>query len=364
MPIFTTTAELKDILGGSINASLDFDSIAPFFDIAHERHLELWLGTTMYADLVDGVENDDLTVAEEVLLPYYRKALAWLALLEYIPHASIQISEAGLYRVENDQYKTAYKYQQKAVEENARNNGYEAMEKLLLFLEANQDTYTGWPTALGYEKHHAVMLNTAANFRIVHNKKLSRYVFDLLRGIVEDVETFVLVPLLGQDQYDALLTARKESDWTSETLEKKLIYICNRATAHFALAEALRLNWVQLEGDRVTQREYLEEQGLPKEGVASTAGVATRLAAHDDTANRHIKVIRDFLTKNLDDDAFADYKAYQAEAAEAAEAARQAAACAPTGAGSCCDASERNDYGNAFGFGGSCGTPRKGISRL
>lgn len=335
--LFQNISHFKAIIGGAVNATLHMGSIAPFFDLAHDQHLADWLGTDLYGQLADAVGADSYSPAQTALLPLYQQALAWLTLFEYMPHAAVQIGETGVYRIENEQYKSAYKYQEKAVKEKLLNNGYEALEKLIVFLEANKSTYTQWPAAPGYEKHHDVVLRTAADFRMAHSKRLSRHVFELLRGVIEDVEQFVFVKMLGEAQYESLLSHRKTGTWTDEALEKRLMYLMNRATAHFALSEALRLHWVQLEGDRVVQKEYLEEQGVPKEGTAGTFAVGTRINAHDDTANRYVNKVRELLANNFDAPAFADYKAHQAALAEALAEAVQAMPPIGTDRGACTD---------------------------
>lgn len=358
MSIFTDISEIQAVAGGGINASMYLQSIGPFFDIAHERHMEAWLGTDLYDALISGVANDNLTAEQEALLPYYRRALVWLALYEYHPHAAVQFSEAGLMRVESETHKTAYKYQESAKLRSTLQNGYEALEKLILFLETNKADYPDWEAAPGYLRHHEVLLHTAATFRIAQSKKITRHVFDLVRGIIEDVEQFAIVPLIGEDQYEALLEARKTGTWTTETMEKKAIYLLQRAVAHFTLDNAIRLGWAQFEGDSVVQSERPDDH--PDQRTATGLPVGLRLNFHDDTANRWLKKAKAYLDTNIDDNAFADYKAY-AEALAAAAEEEAAAAAAAT----CTDTSERNDCGDAFGFGQPCsGSTRKGVVTL
>lgn len=358
--LFSTIIELQNVVGGSVNrSSFTIESILPFFDIAHERHIEDWLGTAIYEDLKTALDGSP-TPAQTALLPYYRKPLAWLALYEYLGFAAAQIGDTGVHRIETDSRKTAYKYQEKRVIEACLANGYEALEKLLLFLEANKVTYTDWPNAPGYLRHHEVLLHSAATFRIAQSKKISRHVFDQVRAIIEDVENFAIVPAISQEQYDALLAARKTGTWTTEEKEKKVIYMLQRAAAHFTLDNAIRLNFVQFEGDSVVQREYLEDQSVPKMGKPTLSDTGLRLSLHDDNANRWLKKALDYLKDNIDDDAFEHYKTlYDAQVEAAAAAAAEEAACTTT-----CDTSERRDGGNAFGFGLPCEPKRKGIVTL
>ncbi len=360
--IFNDMNDVKEVVGGAVNASMYIDSLAPYFDLAHQQHLEDWMGTDLYNSLVAAVAANSFTSVQTALIPYYRRSLAWLALLEYHPHASTQWSEAGLMRVENENMKTAYKYQESAKLASTRSNGYEALEKLILYCEANKATITAWPTAPGYLRHHGVLLHTAATFRIAQSKKISRHVFDLVRGTIEDVEAFAVVPLIGEDQYLALLEARRTNTWTSETLEKKAIYLLQRAIAHFTLDNAMRLAQVQFDGESVVQREFLEDQGVPKQGVAAMNATGNRIALHDETANRHLKQAKAFLDTNVEDAAFADYKAHLATLAEA-EAAYQAEREAAKAAQAVPVGTERTELGAPFSLWGA-EIPRTGVGRI
>lgn len=363
--IFPAQADLKAYLGGAINASFDIEYISPFFETAHQQRMEEWLGTTLYDDLVDAVANNDATAAEVALLPYYQKALVWLALYDYIPFAEVQVTGSGVSRVENEQYKSAYKSQVQAIMENALTNGYEALERLLIFLEANKGTYTAWTTATGYAKYHGVMLNTATIFRTVYDKTLNRHTFESMFGCVEDAELLALVPLLGQTQYDALLNARKTGTYTSEALEKKAILLAQKISAHFTLRDALGKNWVQVKHNRVVQVDATSEQANLRQTTAPAFPVGARKELHDDRANAYIQQLRSFLDANVDNAAFAGYKAWKATLAAAEEAYQEARETEyGTASTTTCDTSQRLDWGTAFGFGSTGKTTRKGASSL
>lgn len=363
--IFTDLSDLKSVLGRAVNQSIDIVDLSPFFETTHQQRIEEWLGSDLYDSLVEAVEAASTDDDQDAVLPYYKKALAWLTLYDYIPFAEVQITGAGVSRVENDNYKTAYKNQVKAVQEQALRNGYEALEKLIIFLENNKATYTDWPAAAGYARYHAVLLHSASLFRSVYDKNISRQVFESMVGIVEDAELFALVPLLGQAQYDALLTARKTNTYTSETLEKKVILLCQKISAHFTLREALVKNYVRIENNRVVQIEYPADQSTPMEAAASTLSIAGRREMHDARANAYLKALNTYLDANEDDDALTNYKAWKATKA-AAEEAYQDARTKEYGAGTiAASTSERSDWGNAFGFGDTgSSNSRKGASTL
>lgn len=316
--IIKTINELKTYLGGAVenNASI-LTSMGPYFDIAFDNHLSPWIGSTTFADLVTAHGDDTLTSNQTALLPYVQKVLAWLAYYEYSGFNDTYFGPAGRYRREDEDRKGLYKYQENKLDDKAHRNGYEAIERLILFLEENKATHTYWTTEPGYEKHHAILLHSAAACRTAHSKQISRFVFEILRGKIEEIEGFTLIHLLGQDTYDQLLTARKTGTWNNETLEKKIIAFANKATLHFALLEAMRENLVRFDGNKVVQSEALEPQSSKKQGVPSAAMVAERLGHHEEFANRHLDYLRKLLTDNIDDPALADYKTHSEAQAQA-----------------------------------------------
>jgi hypothetical protein len=320
-----TPNDFKAIVGGAVNDSFDLSYIEPIFDNTHEQRMEDWLGPDIYQALKEalaGTPTDDDTA----LLPYYRKPLAWLALHDYLPFAEAQISGAGVSRVETDSHRSAYKDQVRRIQAQCITNGHEAFERLLIFLEANKATYTGWPDAPGYIKYHGVMLNTALSFRSVYDKGISRQVFEeSLFGCVMDAEALAIVKAIGDDQYAALLAARRDGAWTTEAKEKKAILLCQKVSAHFSLKEALARNYVCLEGNRVVQLEHSPDM-VPNERTAIPLGVGVRSQLHDDRANAYLKSLCDYLDLNIDDNAFAHYKAYRAALAEAEAAGEEAPA--------------------------------------
>jgi hypothetical protein len=118
----------------------------------------------------------------------------------------------------------------------------------------------------------------------------------------------------------------------------------------------------------VVQLEFLEDQGVPKEGAPTLSAVGIRLDSHDETANAYIRKLQALLAANAEDPALENYAAWKVTLAEeeaAYQATRETAAYTPFqgGQGEFYDRSERCGGGNAFGF-GFYGTTRKGASRI
>ena len=134
-------------------------------------------------------------------------------------------------------------------------------------LEDNEAKYPLWQADPAYARNKAHFINTATDFRMLYGKQLSRYIFEIIRPILEEVETFAILPTIGQEQYDDLKQGIALKALTAD--EFALVQIIQRAVVHFTMQEALERHWVQFNGNRIVQIETLEPQGYEGKVPAS-----------------------------------------------------------------------------------------------
>ena len=331
MPLFTDIDHIKQFVGGAVNISVEIDSLSPAFNRAAQNHLVGWLGAAQWNDMVTNFAAPDAELA--ALLPYAQSALAMLGMYEYSLIGSIQFTESGIHRVENDNYKSAYKYQEAEYRKWMLENGYEAIEEMLLFLQDNNEDYPLWDGTEVAAKNLQLVINYAKHFRAAADKNISRYTFELLRPLIEDLEFFVLIPNIGQPQYDDLKAKiASESAFSSE--EDVLLGLIQKCIANFTIEEATRRQLVRLEGRNVVQTEKLEPQSYEKESTPTNSPLSVKINHHDEWGNRYVSRIVKYLDDNIDE--FPLYETWKEEKATAAEeAAAEAAAAA------CCTEPER-----------------------
>lgn len=314
--LFNNISELKEYIGGGGNITLHINSIGPVVPIAAQKHLVYWIGESQYDQLVTAVAGTP-TTQETALLPYVRRALALLTMYEYSKIGGIEFGETGIHRHETDEKKSAYKYQENEYRNFMLQNGYEAIEQMLKFLETNESDYPLWQSD-GSSRNRSFFINYASELREVYAKYISRYTFELLRPLIEDIETFAILPLLGQTQYNALKDGISTKSLTAP--ETSLVKLIKKAVGNFAIYEGMKRHWVRFEGNNVVQSDKLEPQSFVKEGAASGQAINLILLQNKEFANRHINYIKNYLTNNISD--FPDYQAYldaQAEAEETEE---------------------------------------------
>lgn len=310
--LFSDIASLKAVVGGGANMSIELSSIEPGLYAAWHAHLKPWVSQAFFDEVTDALEADALTGQQAALLPYLRRPLGMLGLYEYARIGSVQFSESGIFRMEGENYKTAYKYQVTELRRFYLYNGYEAIEHLLGYLEANEADFPTWADSDAYSRNKALLLNSAADFRNHYSNDINRYTFEHLRPVLEDIDAFAIQPLLGDEQYQEL-----KANILAKALspaESKLLYYLQRAVANFAVKEAIRRGWVRLEGRTLVSTEILEPQGYEHEGAPSGAQVSLAAMRQDEWANRHLSYATKYLADNLAD--FPLYSAYLDEIAE------------------------------------------------
>lgn len=317
--IFTDITDFKSFIGKGISASFTFDELGPTILNAAELHLIPWIGQGLWNDMVTAVAGSPTTPQTD-LLPYLKRPLAMLTMYEYTQIGEVLVTDQGVMRVESEESKTAYKAQVNNYREYMLIYGYQALEPLLAFLEANTGDYPLWTDADESKRNREAFINTVQQFRIAYSTEMTRYVMENLRGLMLDIEQFAIRPLLGDALFDELKAAIMAKSETDE--QKTLIAKIRKAVAYFTVEEGIRQKIVANTGRAIVVLEILEPQGNVRQGSPSGEKLSLALRHHDEFGDRHISLIKNFLDENRDD--YPTYKTY-IEAIEEAAAEAEAA---------------------------------------
>jgi hypothetical protein len=339
MPLFRNNTQFKAQVGGGANVSLELASIAPTLVQVAERYLKPWLGKLTYDELKTYIAatSPAANAALDALLPYAQSALAALGLEAYSVIATVQLSEAGIFRIESDERKTPYKYQENAYRRQLRAQGMDAIERMLDFLEANKDDYPNWkidarPRARG------LFINSAAELREVYASYVDRATFEAIRPILVDVEAFIMVPSVGQAQYDALKTLVRDGIPTAVLdnaghpvldddgkptysyaplagVYLEAIQRIQKCVGLAAINEAMRRQWVMLRENQLIQVEGLEPQTFMKEGVPNSQAIDLSAKHLQEFSERNLSYALKYLADHPTE--FPAYATFLADAAAA-----------------------------------------------
>ena len=313
-------AQLQSYVGGAINQSVDMRSISPSIERVTYDYILPIIGQTQYNELVTNIASPDARIVD--LLAAIRRPLSLLSVWKHSFVGDIQFGETGLYRVESDERKGAYKYQINDFRAEHRNQGYNSIERLIFFLDKNSGDYPLWTASTEHKRHLALIINYASEFGVHYNMKINRYIYEIMRPVIEEMEIFVLEPLLGQDFYAELKTKIKAKNLS--VAETELQKYLQKAVAHYTVLESLKRNIVQFQGDRIVQVDDLEPQSSRKKGTPTLTRVGVLANHNEEFAARHLSKAKWYLNNNLTD--FPTYKAWQDALTAAAETAASEAA--------------------------------------
>ena len=95
--LFVTTEDIKKFT--ALNGNVDPDKFIQFVKIAQDTHIQEYLGTRLFVKINDDIVNDTLTGNYAYLVNNYIKPMVihW-AMFEYLPFASYQIANKGIYK--------------------------------------------------------------------------------------------------------------------------------------------------------------------------------------------------------------------------------------------------------------------------
>ncbi len=290
--LFSNFADFKTYIGGRANQSIQLASLEATIWETARRHITPWLSESLYNTLVAG---SGLTAAQTALLPYVKRPLAILTMYEYSKVGAIEVGESGIHRVESDTRKSAYRYQERAYQEDALEKGYNALETMLKYLEANKADHTAWASSDEGLAHRTPLLNYAADFRLLTLPECDRYTFECIRPIISEVEMFGVQQQLPADFWTGFITRHLAGTLTSA--EKQLRTYMRQAIAHRSIEEAIKQRWIRIDRGRVAVHEDFGEQRATNMTMPTGTGAGLYLT-HQTWSDRFTALWIDYIRAN------------------------------------------------------------------
>ncbi len=127
-----------------IDGNVDSDKYLPFLKLAQEIHVQNYLGTEMYNALTLAMPNIDQPANarwKTLLDDYVVPMLIWFAQVDYIPFASYQIRNGGMFKHRSENSDTVSKEEVDYLVEKARTNAEWYSRRFIDFMSFNQTTY-------------------------------------------------------------------------------------------------------------------------------------------------------------------------------------------------------------------------------
>jgi hypothetical protein len=288
---FSNIAAFKAKASEVENDASFLSSLESTIDTALVTYIEPYIGAALIQTLKTAYSGSP-TTKQSIAIGHLQSALAALALYDWSYQGALRTGNQGMTAPEN----RPFKYEKNDYRKKKINEGKEALERLLIYLEQNKSDFLDWDS----EKHFAHFLNTAAAFRTAYSDGISRPVFDALFGIIDRVEYECIEKELPKQFFNQLKTAFQSV--TLSAAQLKLIKLFRVAIANFTIDEAMQRDMVQRRNGYIVmamQDNQADSRGSFRNATRDM--VAYSGESHRVWASQSMKRWRDFLIANKAD---------------------------------------------------------------
>lgn len=294
--LFKTVEEIKAFL--PVNVSQDMDTIAPFVSQAEGKFIIPAVSATQLAALQTAYDSGDMTSAQKSLLAKIRAPLANFAYLLYIPVGQVQISDAGIRIANTDQFKTAFQWQIDDLKNSFMDAGFDGLDQLLAFMEANKSDYALWTASSSYTLFKEGFLISAEEFNKYFNINSSRMTFQALKPIMRRVEDFKIKPVTCSTLFTEIKAA--VSSGTINASMRALLDFIQPAVAHLTVAAAISEMAVKMtnNGLQVFGGSITNQVNVPEPAPANHLSNIQQQA--ENNGQNYLKQLKDYLDDNVD----------------------------------------------------------------
>lgn len=187
-------------------------SLLPYVKEAEVAYIVPLLGKQFYDEFLPLYQASvapspvALSAANAALLPYIQRSLAYYSILKALPHLTSTFGELGLRVHRSEDSDPAARWKEEKTLLGVLVNGDLHAELLLAFLEENEDDYATWKTSSANTRLSGAIVYSTAIAQAHVDISNSRRVFLQLAPVITKLEAKYVPRLVGQEQYDELIT--------------------------------------------------------------------------------------------------------------------------------------------------------------
>jgi len=292
-----------------VSAATSFGNISAFIQSSEISYIIPLLGEELYEQLLayyttpttlpTGITTENKTQFD-TLIEYAQRALINLTYYSGFDFINTIMNDAGFHRQESDTEKGLYKYQEDAVKSGFRNNGFNALDTMLRYIESHIDVFGLFKSSPNYTLRRKSIIPDTLTFDAIFDINSSRLVFLKLCRFIAQVEDFEIGALLGTKLYDLV-----KSEIVKDSPDAKVLALIphiQRPLAYLAVSHAS----FQL-GINVTDKGLFFES---QETTLLNSSVQKPLTDQqyyllatkcEKTGNDYLELLRGFLVANSSD---------------------------------------------------------------
>tara|TARA_R110000803_G_scaffold89170_1_gene156340 strand:+ start:360 stop:818 length:459 start_codon:yes stop_codon:yes gene_type:complete len=128
-----------------MDGNVDTDKFIQFIKLAQEIHIQNYLGTQMYDGLTNaliaGIDLPENARWKTLLDDYVVSMLIWFSQVDYIPFASYQIRNGGMYKHRSENSESVSKDEVDYLVEKARTNAEWYSRRFIDYMSFNQTLF-------------------------------------------------------------------------------------------------------------------------------------------------------------------------------------------------------------------------------
>lgn len=289
-----------------INRNLQWAEIQPYLRQSMRRYILPYIGQDLYDDITDMIDdNDILTESQEEFLTRLRDAAAYCTIMTMLPKKKTAITSLGA--VENTGSDGTTGTSQWAFRTTLWSIAQDAdrlVDEMLQYLEdqvkAGNVYFDLWKDSEAFNLGKSDLFRTTAEFQEFQNINNSRRTYLSLLPILKQVSRQHLLPVLGKEQYDELVTQLRENTLTEAN--ELLLEKTRAAAAAWAVYYATMKMPVVIDQDGfrvVANAEAIDQRAYASE-VTQTAILALQQSSEAE-ARTNTADLTSFLYENKDD---------------------------------------------------------------
>lgn len=219
----------------------------------------------------------------------------------------VQISDSGVQRIENNNSKTAYRYQKEEAKAYFLEKGFNAIESALAYLEENTAIFTTWAQGEGRQLYYNFIIKSAREFNQYYNIKGSRLTYISFAHLMRDVEFLLEENHIGIELVQEIKD-QLEADNLSEENEKLISRYLGPYIAYKVVSKAIVDNAVEITPSGVFMNHVKGLMTSNEERLTATDAIReSKKDALNREADRYLNDMIKYLNKQASATLFASY---------------------------------------------------------
>lgn len=287
-----------------VNHSMLWLELLPYVEQATDLFVVKYIGPEVYDALTTKYQNGEtLSTKEQRLLELLQRVVAYYTIAHALPKKLSVVStmgnmanspEGGALPVSQWSHKNTLW----SVTKDADRFLDEALAYLQTDVDSDSPAFSPWKSSTAYTYDKADYFRSTQDFQGYHNIAGSHRTYRALLPYIKKAQDKYIIPILGETQHNALVTAIKNNNATE--IQKKLIEAIRKCLAEYTIFLAVPALTVLIEEDGmklVSRTDNMDAKTNVASAFFKEAAAGHQLTAGDNGRTFQADLI-DFLGKN------------------------------------------------------------------